>query len=78
MAFLHNNEVWVKRGIQLLWSYHSYSLKVLAIFSNFVRVLTSSSQLLVCIIVFKWFEFPRSSSSTIVKTSLGPNFMAWQ
>jgi len=38
--------------------------------------LISSSLLLVSIVVFKWFEFQTSFSSIIVKTSLGPNFMA--
>jgi hypothetical protein len=46
------------------------------IFNNFVEALASSSLLLVYIVVFKWFEFSRSSSSTVMKTSLGPNFMA--
>ncbi len=42
--------------------------------SNYVATLTSSSFLLVCTIVFEWYEFPRSSSFAAMKSSIGPNF----
>ncbi len=41
-------------------------------------VLASSSLSLVCTVVYEWYEFLGSFSFVVVKTSLGPNFLAME